>query len=177
MVDVATDKKRGTEVIGDMLRSLAVVGVIIVPLWLLIPHHAKQTVTRIDYSTALSQARRLSTHPVLAPAGLPSGWTPTSVSLSGGNGTPVVFHLGFVTPAGDYAGLEESDGPQDGYLVTLLGKTPQRLSDVRVGAMAWRSWRGTDDRVALLSPSAPPTVVVKGTAALPELVALAESLR
>jgi hypothetical protein len=177
MVRVATDKKRGTEVISDMLRSLAVVGIVIVPLWLLIPHHAKQTVTRIDYSTALSQARRLSTHPVLAPAALPSGWTATSVSLAGGNGKPIVFHIGFVTPAGDYAAIEESDGPQPGYLVTLLGNTPKGLGDVRVGALAWRSLRGADGRVALVRPSTPPTVVVTGTAALPELVTLALSLR
>jgi hypothetical protein len=177
MVDVATDKKRGTEVVGDMLRSLAVVGLIIVPLWLLIPHHTNQRVTVIDYSTALSQAERLSSQQVVAPAGLPATWRATSVSVSGGSGHPVVFHLGFVTPAGDYAALEESNGPADGYLQTLLGKTPQGLNDVRVGAVSWRSLRGTDGRVALVSPSTPMTVVVKGTARLGELTTLATSLR
>lgn len=177
MVDVATDKKRGTEVIADMLRSLAVVGVIIVPLWLLIPHHTKQQVTVIDYSTALSQAERLSSQAVRSPAGLPATWRATSVSTAGGNGHPVVFHLGFVTPAGDYAALEESNGPANAYLLTLLGKTPKSLADVQVGAGSWRSLRGTDGRVALVSPSSPMTVVVKGTARLSELTTLAASLR
>ena len=177
MVDVATDKKRGTEVISDMLRSLAVVGVIIVPLWLLIPHHTQQRVTVIDYSTALAQAQRLSSHELRAPAGLPATWRATSVSTSGGDGHPVVFHLGFVTPDGDYASLEESNGPEDAYLVTLLGKTPKGLNDVQVGPTAWRSLRGTNGRVALISPSTPMTVVVTGTARLSELTTLAASLR
>jgi Protein of unknown function (DUF4245) len=174
---VATDKKRGTEVVSDMLRSLAVVGVIIVPLWFIIPHHTKQHVTVIDYSTALSETRRVSAHPVLAPQGLPSAWRATSVSSSGGSGKPVVFHLGFVTPAGDYAAVEESDGPSAAYLVTLEGKAPRTLTPVRVGAVAWRQLQGADGRIALVSTSSPMTVVVKGTAHLPELATLAASLR
>ena len=177
MVPVATDKKRGTEVVGDMLRSLAVVIVIIIPLWLLIPHHTHQHVTVIDYSTELSQARRVSAHPLVAPAGLPATWRPTSVSSSGGSGTPTVFHLGYVTPAGDYAALEESDGPVAAYLVTLEGKTPQSLDSVRVGTASWQQLRGTDGRLALASTATPMTVVVKGTAKLPELETLAASLR
>ena len=177
MVDVATDKKRGSEVVSDMVRSLAVVAVIIVPLWLLIPHHTHQHVTVIDYSAALSETRRVSTLPVLAPAGLPARWRPTSVSSSGGSGQPVTFHLGYVTPAGDYAALEESDRPAAGYLVSLEGKTPTLLTPVRVGPTSWRQVRGTDGRLALVAPPAPMTVVVKGTASLAELTSLAASLR
>jgi hypothetical protein len=171
------DKKRGTEVVGDMLRSLAVVIVVIIPLWLLIPHHTHQHVTVIDYSTELSQARRVAAHPLVAPGGLPATWRPTSVSSSGGSGMPTVFHLGYVTPAGDYAALEESDGPVGAYLLTLEGKTPQSLDSVRVGTSSWQQLRGTDGRLALVSTATPMTVVVKGTAKLPELETLAASLR
>jgi hypothetical protein len=176
MVGVATDRKRGNEVVSDMLRSLAVVGVVIVPLWFIIPHHSKQHVTVIDYSTALSETRRVSAHPVLAPQGLPASWRATSVSSTGGSGRPIVFHLGFVTPAGDYAAVEESDGPAAAYLVTLEGKAPQSLAPVAVGAAQWRQLRGADGRLALVSPSTPMTVVVKGTAKLAELTTLAASL-
>ena len=158
------NKKRGTELISDMLRSLAVVGVVIVPLWLLIPHHSKQKVTVVDYSTALSQARRLTQHHVVAPEGLPATWRPSNVTTSGGNGKPVVFHLGYVTPTNQYASLDESDGGRDSFVQSLAGKRSTALPDVRVGAVAWKSLRGTDGRVALVSPSSPVTVVVKGTA-------------
>lgn len=174
---MATDKKRGTEVVSDMLRSLAVVIVVIVPLWLLIPHHSHQHVTPIGYSTELAQARRVAAHPLVAPAGLPATWQPTSVSSTGGSGKPTVFHLGFVTPAGQYAAVEESDGAVGPYLLTLEGKTPQTLDSVRVGAASWEQLRGTDGRLALVSTATPMTVVVKGTAKLPELTTLAASLR
>jgi hypothetical protein len=173
---VAT-KKRGTELISDMLRSLAVVGVVIVPLWLLIPHHSKQKVTVVDYSTALSQARRLTPHHIVAPQGLPATWRASNVTTSGGNGKPVVFHLGYVTPTNQYASLDESDGNVDAFLRSLLGKKPSALADVHVGAADWSSRRGTDGRVALVSPSSPVTVVVKGTASVAELTTLAASLR
>lgn len=177
MVDVATDKKRGTEVISDMLRSLAVVGVVIVPLWLLIPHHTHQHVTVIDYSTELRQAQRVSAQQVVGPSGLSASWRATSVSLTGGDPDPVAFHLGFVTPDGDYAALEESNRPRTAYLATLLGKTAKPLPDVRVGAVSWSSLRSSNGRVALISPSTTMTVVVTGTAKLSELTALAASVR
>jgi hypothetical protein len=168
-------KKRGTEVVSDMLRSLAVVGVVIVPLWLLIPHHSKQKVTVIDYSAALSQARRLSPQPLLAPAGLPAGWRVTSVSTAGGGGKPVVFHLGYVTPQTQYASLEESTDPA--FVRTLEGKAPVPLASVDVHGVAWRQVRGSDGRLALVSPQQPLVVVVKGTGTLAELTTLASSLR
>lgn len=171
------NKRRGTELISDMLRSLAVVGVVIVPLWLLIPHHTQQKVTVVDYSTALSQARRLTPQHLVAPAGLPATWRASNVTTSGGNGRPVVFHLGYVTPTNQYASVDESDGPRTSFLQTLLGPKPLGLADVPVGAATWPSARGADGRLALLRPPAPVTVVVKGTADLAELITLAASLR
>ena len=150
---------------------------VIVPLWILIPHHTHQHVTVIDYSTELNQARRVSAHPLVAPSGLPATWRATSVSSSGGSGKPVVFHLGYVTPAGDYAGVEESDGAAGPYLVSLLGKAPTTLDPVRVGAASWQQLRAKNGRLALVGGVNPMTVVVTGTAKLPELTVLAASLR
>lgn len=175
MVGVA--KKRGTEVVTDMLRSLAVVAVVIVPFWFIIPHHTKQHVTVVDYSTALNETRRVSTHPVLAPVGLPPGWRATSVSTSGGGSKPVVFHLGFLTPKGQYAAVEQSDGPAAAYLASLEGKAPRSLAPVTTGPRSWRQLLGADGRRALVSGSGGTMVVVKGTAGLPELSTLAGSLR
>ena len=174
---MATDKKRGTEVVSDMLRSLALVIVVIVPLWFLLPHHSSQHVTVIDYSTELSQARRVADHPVVAPAGLPATWRATSVSSTGGSGKPIVFHLGYVTPAGEYASVEESDGAVGPYLLSFVGKTPQTLDSVRVGSASWQQVRATNGRLVLVSTATPMTVLVTGTAKLPELALLAASLR
>jgi hypothetical protein len=176
MGDVAT-KKRGTEVLTDMLLSLGVVLVVVVPLWLIIPHHAKQTVTVVDYSSALSETRRVATGHVVAPVGLPATWRATSVSSSGGGGKPVVFHLGYLTPSNQYVDVEQSDGPSAAFLASLEGKSPQALPPVQVGATSWRQLKGADGRLALVNADDPMTVVVKGTAAPAELAAMAASLR
>src|SRR5437763_86118 len=102
MVDVAT-KKRGTELISDMMLSLAVVFVVIAPLWLIIPHHTKAHVTVVDYQPVLAGSRRAATAPLMVPVGLPSSWRATSVSSTGGNGRPLRFHFGFLTPSNQYA--------------------------------------------------------------------------
>src|SRR5581483_4202305 len=56
------------------------------------------------------QAVRAVSQPVLAPAGLPHAWKPTSQSLTG-TGTvksPLHLHIGFVTPKQQYAAVEET---------------------------------------------------------------------
>ena len=95
------------------------------------PAPQQQHVTVIDYSTALSQARRLSDHPCSRPPVFRRPWRPSNVTTSGGNGKPVVFHLGFVTPAGHYAPLEESDGPQAAYLAGSARASADGLDSVR----------------------------------------------
>jgi hypothetical protein len=99
------------------------------------------------------------------------------VSSSGGIGKPIVFHLGYVSPAGAYAGVEESDGAAGSYLVGLLGKTPTTLDPVRVGPASWQQLRAKNGRLALVTTAGPMTIVVTGTAKLPELAVLAASLQ
>ena len=176
MVGVAT-KKRGTEVISDMVLSLAAVLVVIVPLWVLIPHHTKQHVTVVDYKPVLSEGRRASTVPLLAPQGLPSTWRPTSVSAAGGHGKPFRFHLGYLTPSNQYAATEQSNGTSAALVTSVAGRKPQALPPVHIGAATWQQVKGANGRLTLVAPPGPTAVVVTGTAGLPELTTLAASLR
>jgi hypothetical protein len=160
-----------------MLLSLAVVLVVIAPLWLIIPHHTKQHVTVVDYQPVLAGSRRASAAPLLSPVGLPSSWRATSVSSTGGNGRPLRFHLGFLTPHSQYAAVEQSDGAAAALVTSLEGKSPKVLPPVRVGSLTWQQLRGADGRLALVAPPGRTAVVVTGTAGLPELTTLAASLR
>src|SRR4051794_27989587 len=176
-MDGVATKKRGTELISDMVLSLAAVIVVIVPLWLLIPHHTKQHVTVVDYKPVLSESRRVSPVPLLAPAGLPAAWRATSVSTTGGHGTPYRFHLGFLTPSNQYAAAEQSDGSRAALLTSVAGKKAQQLPPVRVGSATWDQVKGANGRLSLVAPAGRTAVVVTGTAGLPELATLAASLR
>ena len=73
--------------------------------------HAAEPVT-ISYSGDLATLGRLAPYPAVAPAGLPASWQPVSSGLAvgGANGAgTVTWQLGFMTPDGALASLEESN--------------------------------------------------------------------
>ena len=118
-----------------MGRSLGLVFVFIAVLLfvsparsLVLPGHGHKVQT-VSYSDEVRAATRLTAGAVLEPVGLPHGWQPTSARVGGGNGDPMTLHIGYVTPAGEYAALEESDGPAAGFLRGLLGKAGARTVD------------------------------------------------
>jgi len=103
-------KRRGFETTGDMVRSLLLVLVLVfVVVALTVQPHPDSVVHRFDYSGALAQAQDQARYDVLAPIALPDSWVPTSARTTRA-GTAVSWHVGFVTPADDYAALEQSDG-------------------------------------------------------------------
>ena len=70
---------RGRESVGDMVRSMSLVLVVVAVVFLLTlrdePH---QTVHRVDYSEQLQEARQVAPYDVLAPVGLGGRWKATS---------------------------------------------------------------------------------------------------
>src|SRR5580658_10690699 len=90
--------------LGCLLGAAIVVVAVPVP-------HAAEPVT-ISYSGDLARLARLAPYPAVAPAGLPASWQPVSsglaVGAANGPGT-VTWQLGFMTPDGALATLEESN--------------------------------------------------------------------
>jgi hypothetical protein len=96
---------RGNPAIGDIIRSVVVIGAVIVGLYFvgqLFTAKPETTVKPIDYATVVAQARPAATFPLLAPADLPKGWRATSARFQE-NG----WHLGVLTASDDYVGLEQ----------------------------------------------------------------------
>ena len=89
----------------------------------------------------------------------------------------VTFHLGFVTPANQYAELEESNGDSAGFVAQILGGGTQQVGLLRVGDMPWQELRTTRGELALVRVIGTPTVVVTGSAKIAELSALAGAMR
>ena len=71
---------------------------------------------------------RAARYPVLAPAGLPLSWSPVSsgVALGGANGAgTATWHLGYRTPSGTLASMEESDAAAATFIHRMTnGGTP-----------------------------------------------------
>ena len=90
--------------LGCLLGAAIIVVAVPVP-------HAAEPVT-ISYSGDLAALARLAPYPAVAPAGLPASWQPVSSGLAvgGANGAgTVTWQLGFMTPDGALAALEETN--------------------------------------------------------------------
>jgi len=168
---------RGRQSVGDMVRSMSLVLIVVAVVFLLTlrdePH---QTVHRMDYSEQLKEARQVARYDVLAPVGLGGGWKATS-ARNDSAGAAVTWHIGFVTPDGSYAAVEQSDGPAPAFLDEFVAGAT-RSADVTISGAAWERLEGGRPELrALVLRGHGVTTLVTGSASLAELRALAGALR
>ena len=176
----APARKRGRETAIDMVRTLAVIAVPVLLLVLVVARQPSPDPVRlVDWAPVSLTAAEQAAYPVVAPAGLPAEWRATSARFE-----PVprqrgatLWHLGLLTPADDYAGLEQSDADPTGVVedFTFEG-TPAGTVDL--GGATWsRYTAGTNGYRSLVRTWGTSTVVVNGSAEWAELDQLAGSLR
>jgi hypothetical protein len=172
-----TKRKHGFETATDMIRSLAVVGAFVAVLVLVTLRSHPNPITVINYSDQLSVARAKATYSVLAPVGLPAGWRATS-ARSETVGRAVHWHLGFVTPADQYAALEQTDGDSGPFIADQTAKGAP-VGEVTVQGRPWQEFRSDSVKAptALVRVDGQVTTVVAGTAKLAELETLTAALR
>ncbi|MFI9318759.1 DUF4245 domain-containing protein [Kitasatospora aureofaciens] len=170
---------RGRQTVRDMVLSMLAVGFVVWIGYLFLPHDANSDpVHVVEYKVAAASAKRAAPYPLLAPDGLSDKWRATSVSytpadLSGGKGN--AWHLGFVTPSGQYAAVEQADVPRDKLLADkVAGAQPDGTSDA-----AGRTWdREQGDKArALAARNGSAATLVTGTASYEELAELAQALK
>ncbi|MFE0457994.1 DUF4245 domain-containing protein [Kitasatospora sp. NPDC058965] len=167
---------RGRQTVRDMVLSMvAVMGVALVA-YLTIPHSGNgDPVKVVDYSAALASAKRAAPYPVLAPEGLSDKWRATSVTYQKDATGHAGWHLGFVTPDGKYASVEQSDEPKGDLLKTVVaGFAPDGGSTI--AGQSWDRYQGDRYR-AVTETSGSATTLVAGSASYAELEQLAQALR
>jgi Protein of unknown function (DUF4245) len=162
----------GLAALGCLLGAAVVVAAIPAP-------HAAGPVT-ISYRSDLTRLARLAPYPAVAPAGLPASWQPVSSSLAvgGANGAgTVTWHLGYATPDGSLASLEETNASAGGFVRRMTNDgTP--LPSTRLANMTWgvNVTPSRGQRSLYVTSPAHFTVVVTGNATWAELRQLAASL-
>ena len=180
---MATNARLKTTV-RDMVFSLAVIGVPIAVVLVLKPSKAGDPTHVIDaasYQTTLTAARQSEPFTVLTPSGLPASWRLTSAYYQPEGATAADWHLGYLTPSGKYASLEQTTEP----LVSFLNdqhsdaspNTAVQIADATPNV--WQRYTGTTPtglRTLLFHTDAKSTVVVAGSASLAELEQLAGDL-
>ncbi|MFI5973936.1 DUF4245 domain-containing protein [Streptomyces sp. NPDC051452] len=161
----------------DMILSLALIGIAAAVVYFLsIPHddHAPD-LKRVDYRVELLTARRAASYPVAAPEGLPNTWKATSVRYQGENSHR--WHLGFQTPDGQYAQVEQSTRkPSDFIDEASQGASATRRTE-RIGDRTWTRYTGGRYDALVLRDTPGSTTVVAGTASFAELTKMAAALK
>ena len=166
--------KRGRETAGDMLRSLAVVMVLVLGLWFFAqpPDSDEAAIRVVDPAAELSAwTQAVPGAPTLAP--LPEGWRPTSARL--GN-RPSSINVGHVTPAGEYAEFAATTDASGEALTELTGEEATRAGTVQVEGVPWERYDEADGSTSLVRAFGEVTVVVgtlRATASDEELLLLA----
>ena len=178
VVDRAVNRMaRGTvSALGCLLGAAVIIVAVPAP-------HAAEPVT-ISYSGDLATLSRLAPYPAVAPAGLPASWQPVAsgLAIGGANGPgTVTWQLGFMTPDGTLAWLEETNAAAAAFVrrMTNDGNPYSALPPARLNGQTWRlsSAAARGQRSMYLTSAGGFTVVVTGNATWAELRELAAALR
>ena len=170
-------RKHGRETAADMLRSLALIMLLVVPMWFLAqpPDSDEQRVRVVDPAGDVA-AFRAEVPQAPVPPALPEEWQPTSSTLQV---DPDALRIGYVTPDGEYAEYAASTDERPELLAELTGEKAAQLDPVQVDGASWQQYRDGDGSLSLVRSYGPAVVVVgslRSTAQLAELQALAASL-
>ncbi|MGK4582779.1 DUF4245 domain-containing protein [Kitasatospora sp. HPMI-4] len=166
---------KGRQTVRDMVLSMAAIGVVVAVGYLFLPHGGGDGVHVVDYRSSLASAKRAAPYPLLGPDGLSDKWRATSVQYSQDAKGNAVWHLGFVTPAGDYAAIEQSNGTRDQVIEdAVAGAKPD--GSASVDGKQWERYQGSRYR-GLTVQTGSATTVVTGSASYQELSELAQSLK
>jgi hypothetical protein len=165
--------RAGASALGCLLAAAVIV--VAIP----IPHAAAPAA--ISYRSDLASLVRLAPYPAVAPAGLPGAWQPVTSGLAvgGANGAgTVTWQLGFMTPDGLLASLEETNASAGGFIRRMTNDG----TALGPASLAGRTWTlsatpSRGQRSLFYTSPAGFTLVVSGNATWDELRELAASLR
>jgi len=169
----STGSSRGNPSMGDVLRSVAVLGALILALWglgQLLTDTPDKTVKAIDYATTVRSARPAAQFDLLAPPTLPAGWVATSARF-----TPTSWHLGVITDDEDYVGLEQVTGNAQ-QAVDDFAKESKAAGTVMIDGKTWALRKGPGGDVTFVLSEAMLTTLVTGEAPRADVEAYVASL-
>ena len=152
---------RGNPSLGDVARSVAVLGAIVLVLFgigQLVTVTPDDPAPTVDYETAAESSRTIADFDLLAPTSLPEGWRATSVRYRTGS-----WHLGVLTDDDEYIGLEQVRG-STGRAIGRFAKGSRAAGEVTIADATWSRRIGPDDDITYVRPDGNMAVLVTGSA-------------
>ena len=168
-----TGTSRGNPSMGDIFRSIAVLGGIILTLFVvgrIVTITPDQPTRAVDYREAVESSRTVAEFDLYAPRSLPEGWRATSVRFEEN-----AWHLGVVTDDDDYIGLEQvTDSTKRA--IERFGEGSSAFGETVIGGETWSLRTGPDDDLTYVRRDTGNTIVVTGTAPRPVMERYISSL-
>lgn len=158
----------------------AVLGMVAV-LVLLVPRVDTVGGPPVDVPAKAAEVKAQSGWPIVAPSGLPDGWSPTSVRYVPVTSGFVTWHVGYRTPEGTFVAVEQTKDPDRAWISAQTNRAP-REGTVEAGGKTWEKFvRDTKVQNSLLhvpeAGSGELTTLITGTASFEDMAVFAESLR
>lgn len=165
---------RGNPSMGDIARSVGVLGVIVLVLFaigqLVTITPERPTTSTVDYRTAAESSRTVADFELLAPTSLPDGWRATSVRYEEGS-----WHLGVLTDDDAYIGLEQVRISEE-RAVERFAEGSRADGAVTLDGVSWSRRVGPDDDTTYLRRDGEMTNLVTGSAPRSEIERYVSSL-
>ncbi|HET6563662.1 MAG TPA: DUF4245 domain-containing protein [Marmoricola sp.] len=160
--------------VGAMIVLVLVVG-LFVAFRAINRNEPEHHVDAVDYSRPAEFAREQARFPILAPTELPEGWRATSVRFT--NGRDQAWHVGFLTGADQYVGLEQADETAENLVEQHVDEEATEGDPVTIDGEEWQSWTDEGGDTALVKETDEVTTLVVGTAPQETLVEFVHTLR
>jgi hypothetical protein len=176
--------RRGLESVRDIVLSMALVGLAVVAIYLVVVWQRPEVQGPIrqdpDVAQLVGEVKGSGALPALRPRSLADSWEPTSAWFQTADVSDVggaVLHVGYLTPAGSYAEVNQTDGELTAALNEWMDADPQAVGSVTIAGQRWQQFETSDQTALVLRQPKSLKVVVTGKAQLAELEQLADSLR
>ena len=153
---------RGNPSMGDIARSIAVLGAILLVLFAvgrLLTVTPDEPTRAVDYRSAVESSRTVADFELLAPDSLPQGWRATSVRFE-----PDSWHLGVLTDDDDYVGLEQVKADTPAGDRAVRERKPRRTARPSSAARRGRCAPARATTSPTCAATGDMTIVVTGTA-------------
>jgi hypothetical protein len=162
-----------TNMVWALLACFVVVAFLMIVTW----RPKEEKVRAVEYTAQLQDARKVAPW-VRGPEPMPAGWAATSVEFRAPEQQPITWHLGVVTDAKKYVGLEQSNVSGEKFPADKLGRTSDDGTST-VGGVTWQRKILLDRKQenALVLVGSGVTTIVTGNAGYPALEAFASTLR
>jgi len=121
--------------VADMLRTMAVILAIVAVVFFLVPRPTSLPQARVDVARSASEARSALGFAPSVPV-LPAGWTATQAEVRSGADGVVTWHLGFQTPGGRYAALEQAERSTYSW-ENILTSGGDKVGTVEISGLDW----------------------------------------